>query len=258
MRMQGKIALVTGGASGMGLAFTRRLAQEGARVYFTDINGAAGHATESELQGAGLAVVFLRHDVTQENDWLRVLEHIGVVDGRLDVLVNNAGIAISHNIETCTTEDFDRTLNVNLKSVFLGCKHGLALMKQKGGSIINVSSITAICGEPVALAYSASKAGVRFLSKSVALHCAEKGYAIRVNSLHPGYIDTPLLAGSNAGGSLTADEVTASRVRIGGEIPLKRRGTPDEVAGAVLYLASDESTYVTGTELVIDGGYACH
>lgn len=258
MRMQGKIALVTGGASGMGLAFSRRLAQEGASVFFTDINEAAGQSAERELREAGLAVTFIRHDVTQEADWLRVLEQIRSAEGRLDVLVNNAGIAISHNIETCTTEDFERTLSVNLKSVFLGCKHGLALMKARGGSIINVSSITAICGEPVALAYSASKAGVRFLSKSVALHCAEKGYGIRVNSLHPGYIDTPLLAGSNAGGGLSDEEVAASRARIGGEIPLRRRGTPDEVAGAVLYLASDESSYVTGTELVVDGGYACH
>jgi NAD(P)-dependent dehydrogenase (short-subunit alcohol dehydrogenase family) len=258
MRMQGKIALVTGGASGMGLAFARRLAQEGAKVYFTDVNEEGGRGAEGDLKGAGLAVEFIRHDVTQEDDWKRALDHIRAVEGRLDVLVNNAGIAVSHNIETCTTEEFDRTLNINLKSVFLGCKLGLPLMKEKGGSIINVSSITAICGEPVALAYSASKAGVRFLSKSVALHCADKGYAVRVNSLHPGYIDTPLLGQGNAAGRLTEAEVMASRVRIGGEIPMKRGGTPDEVAGAVLYLASDESSYVTGTELILDGGYACH
>jgi NAD(P)-dependent dehydrogenase (short-subunit alcohol dehydrogenase family) len=236
----------------------RRLAQEGAKVWFTDINEAGGKYAEQDLKATSLDVAFLPQDVSAEADWLRVLNHIRATDGRLDVLVNNAGIGLSHNIETCTIEDFDRTMNVNLKSVFLGCKHGLALMKETGGSIINVSSITAICGEPAALAYSASKAGVRYLSKSVALHCAEKGYAIRVNSLHPGYIDTPLLAGSNSGGRLTEAEITAARVRIGGEIPLKRRGTPDEVAGAVLYLASDDSTYVTGTELLVDGGYACH
>ena len=258
MRLQNKIALVTGGASGLGLAFTRRLAQEGAKVYFTDINEAGGKQAGQDLEVAGLHATFLPHDVSAEADWLRVLDHIRAAHGRLDVLVNNAGIAISHNIETCTVEDFDRTMNINLKSVFLGCKHSLALMKENGGSIVNVSSITAICGEPVALAYSASKAGVRYLSKSVALHCAEKGYGIRVNSLHPGYIDTPLLVGSNAGGRLTDAEVMASRVRIGGEIPLKRRGTPDEGAGAVLSLASDDSTYVTGTELLVDGGYACH
>lgn len=258
MRLHNKIALVTGGASGMGLAFTRRLAREGAKVWFTDINEDGGRQAEQDLKAAGLEVAFLSQNVSAEADWLRVLDHIRSIDGRLDVLVNNAGIAISHNIETCTVEDFDRTMHINLKSVFLGCKHGLALMKEKGGSIINVSSITAICGEPVALAYSASKAGVRYLSKSVALHCAEKGYAIRVNSLHPGYIDTPMLAGSNAADCLTDAEIMASRMRIGGEIPFKRRGTPDEVAGAVLYLASDDSAYVTGTELVVDGGYACH
>ncbi len=194
---------------------------------------------------------------SRRSDWQRVLEHIRCAEGRLDVLVNNAGIGITNTIETCTVEDFDKTINVNLKSVFLGCKHALALMKDKGGSIINVSSITAICGEPVALAYGASKGGVRFLSKSVALHCAEKGYPIRVNSLHPGYIDTPLLAGNHPN-ALSEAERMAARARIAGEIPFKRRGTPDEVAGAVLYLASDDSAYVTGTELVVDGGYACH
>jgi NAD(P)-dependent dehydrogenase (short-subunit alcohol dehydrogenase family) len=255
--MQGKTALVTGGASGMGFAFARRLAQEGARVYFTDINTAGGKQAEHALQDAGLSVAFLQQDVSLEADWQRVLEHIRAAEGRLDVLVNNAGIGITNTIESCSVEDFDRAINVNLKSVFLGCKHALALMKEKGGSIINVSSITAICGEPVALAYGASKGGVRFLSKSVALHCAEKGYPIRVNSLHPGYIDTPLLAGNQPSG-LTDAEVMAARVRIAGEIPFKRRGSPDEVAGAVLYLASDDSAYVTGTELVVDGGYACH
>ncbi|GMG94372.1 glucose 1-dehydrogenase [Cupriavidus metallidurans] len=257
MRMQNKIALVTGGASGMGLAFTRRLAREGAKVYFTDINETGGRQAEADLKAHDMAICFLPHNVALEADWVRVLDHICKAEGRLDVLVNNAGIAISQTIETCTVEEFDKILNVNLKSVFLGCKHGLALMKANGGSIINVSSITAICGEPMAPAYSASKAGVRFLSKSVALHCAEKGYPIRVNSLHPGYIDTPLLAGGNTG-SLSEAEVMATRMRIGGEIPLKRRGTPDEVAGAVLYLAGDDSAYVTGTELVVDGGYACH
>ncbi|MCY1360471.1 3-beta-hydroxysteroid dehydrogenase [compost metagenome] len=185
-----------------------------------------------------------------------MLEHIEAADGHLCVLVNNAGIAISNHIENCTLEQFDRLIDVNLKSVFLGCKLGLALMKGKGGSIINMSSITAICGEPMAPAYAASKAGVRFLSKSVALHCAERGYAIRVNSLHPGYIETPLLAGGSTG--LEMAEALALRDRIASEIPVRRRGTPEEVAGAVLFLASDDSVYVTGTEMVVDGGYACH
>lgn len=258
MRMQNKVALVTGGASGLGLAFTRRLAEEGATVYFTDINETAGRDVEQQLLATGLSTVFRIQNVTLEAHWLSVLDDIKREHGALHVLVNNAGIGIQGDIESCTVEDFDRTLDVNLKSVFLGCKHGLALMKACGGSIINVSSITALCGEPTALAYSAAKAGVHLLSKSVALHCAHKGYAIRVNSLHPGYIDTPLLAASNQQGRASDSEVLAARTRIGGEIPLKRRGTPEEVAGAVVYLASDESTYVTGTELVVDGGYTCH
>ncbi|MGE8064164.1 glucose 1-dehydrogenase [Pseudomonas sp. NPDC089569] len=258
MRLDNKVALVTGGGSGMGLAFTQRFAEEGAIVFFTDINERAGREVEQRLTTAGLAVVFLAQNVALESDWMRVLEHIREVSGRLDVLVNNAGIGTLNNIETCTVEDFDRILDVNLKSVFLGCKHGIELMKEQGGSIINVASIAAICGEPNALAYSASKGAVRLLTKSVALHCAQRGYAIRVNSLHPGYIETPLLAGSSGSTRLSADEVVATRTRIAGEIPLKRRGTPDEVAGAVVYLASDESTYVTGTELVVDGGYSCH
>ncbi|MNN67440.1 3-beta-hydroxysteroid dehydrogenase [compost metagenome] len=129
-------------------------------------------------------------------------------------------------------------------------------MKEKGGSIINMSSITAICGEPMVPAYSAAKAGVRYLSKSVALHCAQRGYAIRVNSLHPGYIETPMMANGSSG--LETEELLALRNRLASEIPFKRRGTPAEVAGAVLYLASDDSVYVTGTEMIVDGGYACH
>ncbi|SDN66534.1 SDR family NAD(P)-dependent oxidoreductase [Pseudomonas jinjuensis] len=213
MRMRDKNALVTGGASGMGLAFTRRLAQEGARVYFTDINEAAGRDAEKSLREAGLNVEFLQQDVTLEADWQRVLEHIEAADGHLCVLVNNAGIALSNHIENCTLEQFDKQINVNLKSVFLGCKFGLALMKEKGGSI-------------------------------------------RVNSLHPGYIETPMMANGSSG--LETEELLALRNRLASEIPFKRRGTPAEVAGAVLYLASDDSVYVTGTEMIVDGGYACH
>lgn len=256
MRMQHKIVLITGGASGMGLAFTRRLAEEGAKVYFTDINEAAGMQAAEGLRGAGLQVQFLHQNVALEADWLRVLAHIKTAEGHLDVLVNNAGIALSSNIEKCSLDEFDKVMNVNLKSVFLGCKHGLALMKEKGGSIINMSSITAICGEQMTPAYSASKAGVRFLSKSVALHCAEHGYPIRVNSVHPGYIETPMLvAGAE---SMSEAEVLSFRNRLANEIPVKRRGKPEEVAGAVLFLASDDSAYMTGTEIVVDGGYACH
>ncbi|SNT03828.1 glucose 1-dehydrogenase [Pseudomonas segetis] len=256
MRLQNKIVLVTGAASGMGLAFTRRLAAEGAKVYFTDINAEAGKCAEVELREQGLDVIFDRHDVTSEEDWSRVLGVIHDKERRLDVLVNNAGMVIPGSIEECTLSDFDRTMDVNLRSVFIGCKQSLPLMKDNGGSIINMSSITAICGEPAALSYSTSKAGVRFLSKSVALHCAAKGYPIRVNSLHPGYIETPLVA--DATQAIGEEAGREFHARLMQEIPFKRLGKPDEVAGAVVFLASDDSVYVTGTEMVVDGGYACH
>ncbi len=256
MRISGKIALVTGGASGMGLAFTRRLAQEGAKVYFTDLNVSSGKTLEALLRNENLRVEFIEQNVAREEDWVKVIGHIRAADSRLDVLVNNAGIAISGNIENCSLENFHRVLDVNLTGVFLGCKHGLSLMKDNGGSIINMSSITAICGEPLAPAYSASKAGVRLLSKSVALHCAERGYAVRVNSLHPGYIETPILESGSAG--MSEAEVSSMRTRLANEIPVKRRGKPEEVAGAVIFLASDDSVYVTGTEMIVDGGYSCH
>ena len=256
MRLQNKIVLVTGAASGMGLAFTRRLAAEGAKVYFTDINAEAGKRAEVELREQGLDVIVDRHDVTSEEDWSRVLGVIHDKERRLDVLVNNAGMVIPGSIEECTLSDFDRTMDVNLRSVFIGCKQSLPLMKDNGGSIINMSSITAICGEPAALSYSTSKAGVRFLSKSVALHCAAKGYPIRVNSLHPGYIETPLVA--DATQAIGEEAGREFHARLMQEIPFKRLGKPDEVAGAVVFLASDDSVYVTGTEMVVDGGYACH
>lgn len=256
MRLENKIVLVTGGASGMGLAFTRRLAGEGAKVYFTDINTEAGQRAEAQLREQGLNVIFNTHNVTSEEDWTRVLNVIRDNEQHLDVLINNAGMVIPGSIEDCTLSDFDRTMDVNLRSVFIGCQQSLPLMKAKGGSIINMSSITAICGEPAALSYSTSKAGVRFLSKSVALHCAAKGYPIRVNSLHPGYIETPLVAGAT---QVIGEEAGQEfQARLMQEIPVKRLGQPDEVAGAVLFLASDDSIYVTGTEMVVDGGYACH
>ena len=256
MSVRDKIVLVTGGASGMGLAFTRRLDSEGAKVYFTDINEDGGKAAEGEIAEAGGRAIFLHQDVAEEADWQRVLDIIERAEGRLDVLVNNAGMILPGHIEECTVEDFDRQISVNLRSEFLGCKLALPLMKEHGGSIINMSSITAIVGEQDAVGYAAAKGGVRFLSKSVALHCAEQGYDIRVNSLHPGYIATPLVAG--LADAIPADRMARVNERLMRELPVKRFAEPEEVAGTVVFLASDDSKYITGTELIVDGGFSAH
>ncbi len=256
MKLAGKIALVTGGGSGMGRAFGKRLAAEGAKVYLTDINESGGTEAVEEISAERGQAVFLRHDVSVAADWKAVLARIATDEGRLQVLVNNAGMIVPGSIEDCSLEQFSRTLDVNLKSVFLGCQLALPLMKECGGAIINNSSITAIVGEQAAVAYSASKAGVRFLSKSVALHCAERGYSIRVNSLHPGYIETPLVAGVM--GALPADRQAEVQQRLMRELPVGRFGTPEEVAGTVAFLASDDARYITGAEFVVDGGFSCH
>lgn len=256
MRFIDKIALVTGGASGMGRAFSKRLAAEGAKVMVTDINADGGAETVAEILAAGGQAEFLPHDVSSAEAWTAVLGYIERCDGRLDILVNNAGMIVPGSIEECSLEDFNRTLDVNLKSVFLGCQLALPLMRVGGGAIINNSSITAIVGEQAAIAYSAAKAGVRFLSKSVALHCAEQGYDIRVNSLHPGYIETPLVAGVMS--ELDRERQAAVQQRLMRELPVGRFGTPEEVAGMVAFLASDEARYITGAEFVVDGGFSCH
>ena len=173
--------------------------------------------------------------------------------GSLDVLVNNAGIAIPGSAEDTSLEEWRTTQRVNVESVFLGTQAAIAAMRQAGGSIINISSIEGIVGEPKMAAYNASKGGVRIFSKSAALHCADQNYAIRVNSVHPGFIQTPLIEGALA--AMPADEAEAMFARVIGNIPLKQLGSPLDVANACLYLASDESGYMTGSELVIDGGY---
>ena len=173
--------------------------------------------------------------------------------GHLDVLVNNAGIGVMATIEQETLEGWRRTQAVNMEGVFLGTREAVRAMKERGGSIINISSIEGIIGEPLVPAYNASKGGVRIFTKSVALHCAQQGYRIRVNSIHPGYIGTPLVA--NAMGALPPDEAFALQQELISRIPLGRLGDPQEIANGVLFLASDESSYMTGSELDIDGGY---
>lgn len=197
----------------------------------------------------GHLVTALAHDVTQEADWDRVI----VAAGELDVLVNNAGVGRLGSIEQASLADWRAVLEINLDGVFLGTQKAIAAMKERGGSIINVSSIEGIIGEPNLVAYNASKGGVRLLTKSAALHCAAHGYNIRVNSLHPGYIATPMVSGVLA--FMPADMAQALQADIVNRIPLGRLALAEEIAPALVFMASDESCYMTGSELVIDGGY---
>jgi NAD(P)-dependent dehydrogenase (short-subunit alcohol dehydrogenase family) len=252
-RLAGKVVLITGGASGIGLASAEACAREGARVVIADISEADGAEQARRLAGEGLAVAFLRHDATREGDWRRVVDEVVQRHGRLDVLVNNAGIAVIATLEEETLDGWRRTQAVNMEGVFLGSREAVRVMKERGGSIVNISSIEGIIGEPLLPAYNASKGGVRIFTKSVALHCAQQCYGIRVNSIHPGYVATPLMA--NALGSLPPEQAEALHQELIARIPLGRTAEPREIAHAVVFLASDESSYMTGSELVVDGGY---
>ncbi len=250
MRVNNKVALVTGGGSGLGEAICIRLAEEGARVVVSDINESSAMRVAGAIGDAALA---LHQDVTSEQRWQEVLAEIVDRFGRLDILVNNAGIAIVGNVEEATLADWQATQRVNLDAVFLGTRDAIKVMKSTGGSIINISSIEGIIGEPEVAAYNASKGGVRIFTKSAALHCAAQGYRIRVNSVHPGFINTAMVSG--AVGSMCAADGEAFQARIMGNIPMGYMGEPIDIANGVLFLASDESRYMTGSELVIDGGY---
>jgi NAD(P)-dependent dehydrogenase (short-subunit alcohol dehydrogenase family) len=252
-RVAGKIVLVTGAASGIGLASADACAREGAVVIITDVNSKEGEAQAQRLAADGLKAEFLQQDAASEADWRRVVDGILAQHGRLDVLVNNAGIAVIAPIEQETLEGWRRTQAVNMDGVFLGTREAIRAMKDGSGSIVNISSIEGLVGDPLVPAYNASKGGVRILTKSVALYCAQQGYRIRVNSVHPGYVATPLVA--NAIGALPPDQAAALHQDLLGRIPMGRLGEPREIANVVLFLASDESSYMTGSELVVDGGY---
>ena len=253
MRVLDKIALVTGAGSGLGEAMARRLAEEGALVVATDIDLAAVQRVAAAIVAAGGRAEAELQDVTDEARWTALVDAVLARHGRLDVLVNNAGVALTGTAEHTTLEDWRRTQRVNLDAVFLGTREGIRAMKARGGSIINISSIEGIIGDPLTAAYNASKGGVRVFTKSAALHCAAEGYGIRVNSVHPGFILTPMV--ENALAAMPAAEGEAFHARIMDSIPVRAMGEPGDVANGVLFLASDESRYMTGAELVIDGGY---
>ncbi len=253
-RIEGKVALVTGAASGIGAACARTLAREGTQVVLTDIQDDKGRALAHAIGGRTL---FLHHDVTREDAWIEVVARIEREFGRLDILVNNAGIAVGcPDITAMTLAEWRRQQGVNVEGVFLGVKHGLAAMRWhgNGGAIVNISSVAGLVGSPTLAGYCATKGAVRLFTKAVALECAAMKDGVRVNSVHPGIVETPIWEamggmgepGANAPPDLDAISALA--------VPLGVKGLPEDIAAAVLWLASEEARYVTGAELVIDGG----
>src|SRR5260221_8413392 len=254
-RVQGKVALVTGAASGIGRACALLLGKEGATVVVTDIQDDAGKDCAAKIKHAGGDAVYLRHDVANEEAWVGVITEVKNRFGRLDVLVNNAGIAIAGPITEMSLADWRKQESINLDGVFLGVKHSLPLMRASGGgSIVNISSLAGLKGSANLAGYCATKGGVRLFSKAVALECAQLRDNIRVNSVHPGVIETPIWlgiipsVGEPGANAPDLDQLSQTFVPVG------KKGVPDDIAAGVLYLASDESRYMTGSELVIDGG----
>jgi 3(or 17)beta-hydroxysteroid dehydrogenase len=262
-RVAGKIAVVTGAAAGIGRATALALAREGACVVATDIEGKGARAVVAEMLSSGLRHMSLTHDAGDEPSWKGVIDAVLGEFGRLDILVNNAGIGPSKSLLDTSLADWHAVLRINLDGVFLGTRMGVEAMRplpsrprRCPGSIINISSILGLVGSPETAAYSASKGGVRLLTKTVALECAEKGWQVRVNSVHPGFISTPMNQATveRLAQAAGTDEET-QRKMLSDLQPVGRMGTADEVAAGILYLASDESGFMTGAELVLDGGY---
>ncbi|WP_020650925.1 glucose 1-dehydrogenase [Solimonas variicoloris] len=248
-RVQDKVCVVTGGARGLGLAAAEALLAEGARVLLTDVDRAAG---EAEARRLGARARFRVQDVTDAAQWAATLDAAFAEWGRLDVLVNNAGIAGIADVERISLADWQRTLDINLSGVFLGTQAAIARMKAGGGSIVNIASIEGLIGEPLIPAYNASKGGVRLFTRSAAVHCARSGYPVRINNVCPGFAETQMVAGALA--SMAPDDAQNFAARTLARIPLGRFARPAEIAACVLFLASDESSYVTGADLVVDGG----
>ncbi|MEA2755503.1 MAG: 3(or 17)beta-hydroxysteroid dehydrogenase [Aliidongia sp.] len=247
-RLAGKCCFVTGAASGLGLAMAQAFSAEGAQVAMTDRDVAKGEAAAAGIANA----FFLPLDVTEEAQWIATLDQAASRLGRLDVLVNNAGVAVGGTVETTSLEDFRWMTRINVDGVFLGCKYGIPHLRAAGGgSIINLSSVAGLVAAPPMTGYSATKGAVCLLTKSVAIDLARRGDKIRCNSIHPVFFNTPMLQGF----ALPGADGEKLRRGLMQSVPMGRFGEPDEVASLAVFLASDESKFITGAEMVIDGGF---
>ena len=250
-RLDGKVALITGGASGLGKTTGQLMAKEGATVVLSDLQEVEGTPVSKQIKENGGHCFFIKQDTTSEEGWQDICDSILENHGHLDILLNGAGVGSSAvEIEDMDFSTWRNCLSVNLDGVFLGCKYGIrAMRKGNGGSIINISSILGFAGLATATNYCASKGGVRLLTKAAALECARKTPLVRVNSIHPGFIDTPMVAGA------IQRRGPEFRNYIEENVPLGELGEPNDIAEGVVYLASDGAKFVTGTELTIDGGF---
>jgi NAD(P)-dependent dehydrogenase (short-subunit alcohol dehydrogenase family) len=253
-RLDGKVAIVTGAARGIGAAISEALAQAGATVVITDILAELGEETASKMCDSGMKAAFMQHDVTNEANWESIIESVMSQYGQLDTLVNNAGIETAALITQCDVDDFRRVIDVNVTGVFLGHKHALRVMKS-GASIINLSSVAGMIGTPAHIAYHTSKGAVRVMTKAAAIECAQLGTGVRVNSLHPAIVETDMGAGfvNHLVDVGLAPDSEAAKAAIMAIHPMGF-GQPRDVAGATLFLASEAARWITGAELVVDGG----
>lgn len=253
-RLDNKVAMVTGGALGIGEADCLLFSREGAKIVIADINVKAGEELAAKIKSEGNEAIFIKLDISKEADWAAAMEQTVKKYGKINILVNNAGVSLGKNIEETTLDDWNWVMDINSTGTFLGTKFAIAAMKDNGedNSIINRSSIDGQIAEPGLFAYCASKGSVTILTKSAALACGEKKYKIRVNSVHPGYVHTALTEKEAADSGLSNEEYFA---KVGAQHPIGYIGKPMDIAYADIYLASDESLFVTGSELTIDGGW---
>lgn len=254
-RVEGRIALVTGAANGLGRAIAEALAREGAGVLLTDIDDHHGEEAARQIRAAGGQAEYCHHDASSAADWAEVMRRLRDTHGRLDILVNNAGGGTYNDIETLELEHWRRIIAINLDSTFIGTQSAIRWMKETGGgNIINVSSVAAFSAAPNLAAYCAAKAGISMMSKSAAVYCGQKGYNIRINVVHPGLIETRSgieMARLATGAERDEDAIAAFTALH----PIGRIGRPEDIANGIIYLASDESSFVTAASLIIDGGF---